>query len=182
MAGDLLMERAKQGDRRALDKLCRREWKPVYAIAYRAVRNVSEAQDLTQEVFLRALRSLPRYEETGAPFGAYLGTIARNLIRDHWRKHRPQLVDIDLAATLPGTTELPEEQALRSVDYEELRRAIPHLSEDHQTVIQLRINEGLSAAEAGRMMSRSPSAVRQLQYRALLALRTHVQHERGCRT
>ena len=182
MAADTLVRRAQQGDRQALDELCQREWKPVYAIAYRALRNVSEAQDLTQEVFLRALRSLPRYQETGAPFRAYLATIARNLIRDRWRKHRPQLVELDLATSIPGTTELPEDRALRSVDRENLRRALRQLSDDHQTVLQLRINDGLSATEVGQIMGRSPSAIRQLQYRALLALRAHVIEEKESRT
>ncbi len=182
MAGDVLVQRAKQGDRAALDALCQREWKPVYAIAYRALRNVSEAQDLTQEVFLRALRSLPRYEETGAPFRAYLATIARNLIRDRWRKHRPQIVELDLAATLPDTTDLPEDRALQNVDRDNLRRALRLLSDDHQLVLRLRINDGLSAAEAGQVMGRSPSAIRQLQYRAMLALRAHVIEEKESRT
>ena len=182
MAGDALVQRAKQGDREALDELCQREWKQVYAIAYRALRNVSEAQDLTQEVFLRALRSLPRYQETGAPFRAYLATIARNLIRDRWRKHRPQLVELDLATAIPGTTDLPEERALWSVDRENLRRALRLLSDDYQTVLQLRINDGLSAAEVGQIMGRSPSAIRQLQYRAMLALRAHVSEEKESRT
>lgn len=182
MAMDTLVRRAQQGDRDALDELCQREWKPVYAIAYRALRNVSEAQDLTQEVFLRALRSLPRYEETGAPFRAYLATIARNLIRDRWRKHRPQLVELDLATTIPGTTDLPEDRALQTVDRENLRQALRQLSDDHQIVLRLRINDGLSAAEAGQIMGRSPSAVRQLQYRAMLALRSHVTEEKESRT
>lgn len=77
-----LLERAQRGDLDALEEICDREWRPVYGIVYQAVRNVGEAQDLTQEVFLRALRSLPRYRDMGVPFGAYLGTIARNLIRD----------------------------------------------------------------------------------------------------
>ncbi|MEZ4523158.1 MAG: sigma-70 family RNA polymerase sigma factor [Thermomicrobiales bacterium] len=179
MARDKLVQQAQRGDYRALEELCRREWKPVYAIAYRSLRNVSEAQDLTQEVFLRALRSLDRYEDTGAPFRAYLATIARNLIRDRWRKHRPQLVDLDVASHVPGTNDVPEDRALETVDREELHRALRYLSDDHQTVIQLRINEGLSAAEVGEIMGRSPAAVRQLQYRALTSLRTHLQQERG---
>jgi RNA polymerase sigma-70 factor (ECF subfamily) len=177
VGGDDLVRRAQQGDHAALEELCRREWRAVYGIAYRAVGNVTEAQDLTQEVFLRALRSLPHYRETGAPFSAYLGTIARNLIRDRWRKHRPQIVDLEHAAGLPSATPTPEDHLLRTIDREELRRALKMLSDDHQTVIQLRVNQGRSAAEVGEIMGRSPEAIRQLQYRALTALRNHVQQE-----
>jgi RNA polymerase sigma-70 factor (ECF subfamily) len=180
VAGDELVGRAQSGDRAALDELCRREWKPVYAIAYRSVRNVGEAQDITQEVFVRALRSLHRFEDTGAPFSVYLATIARNLVRDRWRKHRPQMVEFDTAAKIPSPADTPEEQALQSIDRDELRRAIGLLSVDHRTVLQLRINDGRSAAEVGQIMGRSPDAIRQLQHRAVAALRSHLQE--GCRT
>ena len=178
---DELVHRAQSGDRQALEELCQREWKPVYAIAYRAVRNVSDAQDITQEVFLRALRSLPRYTDQGVPFRAYLDTIARNLIRDRWRKRQLRIVEISHADTFPASNQGPEERALQNVDIDQLRRASQLLSNDHQTVLQLRIKEGLSAAEVGEIMDRSPAAIRQLQYRALLALREHILNEQRCR-
>lgn len=68
---------------------------------------------------------------------------------------------------------------MRTVDREELQRALRELSDDHQTVIQLRINDGLSAGEVGQMMGRSPEAVRQLQFRALTTLRTRLQQQQG---
>jgi DNA-directed RNA polymerase specialized sigma24 family protein len=80
-----LLHRARLGDRRALDELCRRNWKPVYRSFARLTRDPAEAEDLTQEVFLRALRSLPRFEDRGLPFTAYLLQIAHNLARDRWR-------------------------------------------------------------------------------------------------
>ncbi|HEX5502222.1 MAG TPA: sigma factor [Thermomicrobiales bacterium] len=66
MGDDPLLERARRGDRQALEELCRREWRPVYALVYHAVQDRAEAEDLTQEVFLRALRSLGRYRATRA--------------------------------------------------------------------------------------------------------------------
>src|SRR5437868_15359217 len=96
---DELLSRARRGDQRALEELCRREWRPVYAIAYHAVGNVADAQDLTQEVFLRALQALDRYEERGIPFQAYLATIARNLVRNRARVPTPVVLGAD---TLSG--------------------------------------------------------------------------------
>ena len=172
-----LLERAQRGDLDALEEICEREWRPVYGIVYQAVRNVGEAQDLTQEVFLRALRSLPRYRDKGVPFGAYLGTIARNLLRNRWRQRRPHLVSLDAVAGVPSHGESPEEHALGAADADRVRRALTALSDDHYTVIRLRIFEGKSAAETGRTMGRSADAVRQLQHRAIVALRANLREE-----
>ena len=172
-----LLERAQRGDLDALEELCEREWRPVYGIVYAAVRNVGEAQDLTQEVFLRALKSLPRYRDMGVPFGAYLGTIARNLVRNRWRARRPDLVSLDDAVELPSDAEGPEERALERAEADRVRQALTALSDDHYTVIRLRIFEGKSAAEAGRVMGRTPDAIRQLQHRAIVALRASLREE-----
>jgi RNA polymerase sigma-70 factor (ECF subfamily) len=172
-----LLERAQNGDLDALEKLCEREWRPVYGIAYHAVRNVGEAQDLTQEVFLRAIRSLPQYRDTGVPFGAYLGTIARNLGRNRWRQRHPHLVSLDEAASLPSEGRSPEEHVLGAADADRVRQALTSLSDDHYTVIRLRIFEGKSAAETGQAMGRSPDAIRQLQHRAIVTLRTRLREE-----
>ncbi len=86
MRKDPLLERAQHGDVEALDELFRREWQPVFGLAYSALRDRSDAQDVTQEAFLRALRHLDQFQQRGIPFRAYLKTIARNLIRDRWRQ------------------------------------------------------------------------------------------------
>ena len=96
MVDDRLLRRAQRGDVAALEELCEREWRPVYGVVYQAVRDRHEAQDLTQEVFLRALKSLDRYQHTGAPFSAYLATIARNMVRDRWRRRQPVTVGLDV--------------------------------------------------------------------------------------
>jgi RNA polymerase sigma-70 factor (ECF subfamily) len=174
---DDLLERAQRGDRCALEELCQREWRPVYAIAYHALGNVAEAQDLTQEVFLRALRSLDQYRVTGAPFRAWIATIARNLIRDGWRGHRPAHVAIDHAFDLPTADAGPERLAINADERRQLLTALDTLPTDYQTVIRLRIFDGLSADSTGQIMGRSAGAIRQLQHRALSALRAVLTEE-----
>lgn len=172
MAGDDLLQRAQRGDPGALDELCQREWRPIYGVAYRALGNVAEAQDLTQEVFLSALRSLDRFRDTGAPFGAYLATIARNRLRDGWRGRRPTPVTLDDAVTaLPDRAVGPEASAIATDEGHQLQVALAGLPADYQTVIRMRVLDGLSSAQTGQVMGRSPDAVRQLQRRALSALR-----------
>jgi RNA polymerase sigma-70 factor (ECF subfamily) len=168
---DRLLERAQRGDRDALDELCRREWRSIYALAYSALGNAAEAQDLTQEAFLRALRSLPAYRVTGAPFHAWLKQIALNLVRDGWRKRRHVTVPLDNALEIPARDVGPEGQALAGDERRRLLDALAMLPADYQTVIHLRLLDGLSAADVARVMGRRPDAIRQLQHRALKALR-----------
>jgi len=166
-----LLRLARSGDQHALDALCRRNWKPVYRSFARLTSNPAEAEDLTQEVFLRALRSLPGFEDRGLPFAAYLLQIARNLARDRWRAKPAQpLVTQDLpdrAATGPG----PDNLAVASDHRAALASALDRLSPDHRAVLRLRILEGRSTSEVAMIFHRSQPAVRQLQVRALAALR-----------
>jgi RNA polymerase sigma-70 factor (ECF subfamily) len=171
VAEDRLLDRAQLGDRAALEQLCQREWRAVYVIAYGALGNVAEAQDLTQETFLRALKSLHLFRNTGKPFSAWLATIARNLIRDGWRRRQHGSIDLEAAFDVASSETGPEDHAVASDEQQRLRAALASLPGDYQTVIRLRIFDGLPASDAARVMGRTPDAVRQLQHRALIALR-----------
>jgi RNA polymerase sigma-70 factor, ECF subfamily len=175
MAGDALLEQVQRGDRQALEDLCSREWRPVYALIYRAVPHPSEAQDLTQEVFLRAYQSLPRYQVGDAPFHAYLATIARNLLRDRWRWQRPASVELTEELGLPGPDIEPEDWAMADAEGTRILDALAMLPADYQTVLRLRVLDGRPADEVAALMARSPAALRQLQHRALVALRGLLQ-------
>lgn len=174
-----LLRGARSGDRQALDELCRRNWRTVYRVLARLAPSPAETEDLTQEVFLRAIRSLPRYRDQGLPFSAYLLQIARNLARDRWRasSNRPLLTGEvpDRAVTGPG----PESLAVDGARREALIAALDRLSADHRLVLRLRILDGRPASEVARITNRSPAAVRQLQVRALAALRTALGNEIG---
>lgn len=171
MVTDELVQRAQRGDREAIEDLFRREWSAVYRQVYRAVPNPAEAQDLTQEVFIRALKGLDRYQPTGAPFRAYLHAIARNLVRERQRRQRMRLVALEQAGDLAAPLTL-EELVLDALADADLRRALAALPPDYQTVIRLRLLEGRSTAEVAALMNRTPGAVRVLQYRALAMLRS----------
>lgn len=172
-----LLRGARSGDQQALGELCRRTWRAVYRSLARLGFSPAEAEDLTQEVFLRAIRSLPKYQDRGLPFTAYLLQIARNLARDRWRAGltRPRVTgDVpDLAVTGPG----PESLAVEGARREALTAALDQLSADHRLVLRLRILEGRPASEVAQITHRSPAAVRQLQVRALAALRAALGNE-----
>jgi RNA polymerase sigma-70 factor, ECF subfamily len=172
-----LLRGASSGSRPALEELCRRNWRPVYRTFARLGFSPAEAEDLTQEVFLRAIRSLPRFEDRGVPFAAYLLQIARNLARDRWRagSRSPLPADDvpDQALAEPG----PEGLAIDAARRETLLAALDLLSADHRLVLRLRILEGRRTSEVAELTHRSPAAVRQLQVRALAALRSALGDE-----
>jgi RNA polymerase sigma-70 factor (ECF subfamily) len=178
MMGDDLIRQAQQGDRAAVEALFRREWKPIYRLVYRAVGDGAEAQDLTQEVFIRALTSLDRFEQTGTPFAGYLSVIARNLLRDRWRRRRLPMVPVSDAAQLASAAAGPEQAALIADEQTRLEALLAPLPPDYRKVIQLRVLEGRSTEEVAAIMQRSPGAIRILQHRAITTLRTQIQEGR----
>jgi RNA polymerase sigma-70 factor, ECF subfamily len=133
-----LLRGASSGSREALEELCRRNWRPVYRTFARLGFSPAEAEDLTQEVFLRAIRSLSRFENRGVPFRAYLLQIARNLARDRWRAgSRSPLPTADLPDQ-PLAEPGPEGLAIDAARRESLLAALDLLSADHRLVLRLR--------------------------------------------
>ncbi|MFQ5860870.1 MAG: sigma-70 family RNA polymerase sigma factor [Dehalococcoidia bacterium] len=133
--------------------------------------NRDEAEDLAGEVFLRALKSIDSFQWKGVPLHAWLFKIAHNLVVDYWRKRgRHREVELEEAAPLPSS-ENPAEEAIRNLELAEIRRAMQHLTQAQQEVIQLRFLAGLPSAEVAAIMGKKDGAVRELQHAALKALR-----------
>lgn len=111
----------------------RREWRPLYGLIYRAVRRRDDAHDLTQEVFARALPTLDR-APPGLRVRAFLNTIARNLLRDRWRRRSPEFVALNERSPRPDPTADPLDQALSAAEREPPsclsvgRHRVPHRS------------------------------------------------------
>jgi RNA polymerase sigma-70 factor, ECF subfamily len=175
MRDERLIREAQRGDGQALEELCRREWRPVYALLYASLRVRAETEDATQEVFLRALRSFDRYRHRDTPFRAYLATIAKNLLRDRWRRVNPTVVDITDHSE-PATDEpQPDERVIGAEQQESIHELLDSLNPDQRDVIRLRVLEGRTTEEVATILDRSPNAIRQLQHRAINALRQRMQ-------
>jgi RNA polymerase sigma-70 factor (ECF subfamily) len=175
----ILLRLARSGDQQALETLCRRYWRPVYRSLARYTSDPGEAEDLTQEVFLRALRALPRYTDRGVPYLAYLLRISANLARDRWRAGPARVVPVASIPDRPAPGPGPDGLAVASDRRAALLRALDRIAPDHRTVLRLRILEGRTATEVGAMTGRSAAAVRQLSVRALAALRTVLAEQAG---
>jgi RNA polymerase sigma-70 factor, ECF subfamily len=139
----------------------------VYAFALKRLGNRAEAEDVTSEVFQRALASLPRFQWRGAPFGAWLLKIAANAIANRWVR----------AARERG---VPAREESLEVDWEEtqrrawLFRLVDALAPDQRRVIRMRFGEERSIREIARELGRTEGAVKQLQFRALKNLRAQM--------
>jgi len=163
-----LIARAGRGDKAAVSTLYEGYAQAIFRyISYR-VESDMVAEDLTAEVFLRMVQGLPRYQDSGAPFGAWLYRIAATQVADHHRGRRraaePLSDDHPSDDTDPlGKTAKQQEQA-------ELRRALAGLPEDYQTLLILRFMQGLPHIEVAAALGKSDAAIRVMQHRALKAL------------
>ncbi|NJD27494.1 MAG: sigma-70 family RNA polymerase sigma factor [Chloroflexi bacterium] len=151
---------------------------PIYRFVVSRVGRPSDAEDLTQLIFVKALEALPRYEARGVPFGGWLFKLARNAVIDHARTNREQLT-LEAAEDKPAAEAGPEAVALLRDDLDAVARALDELTEDQRTVIELRFFAGLSAREAAFAMGRQEGTIRGLQFRAIASLRRSLGIEPG---
>jgi RNA polymerase sigma-70 factor (ECF subfamily) len=168
----VLAVRAGKGDTAAFGALYDRYVEAVYRYVYYRVRNDAEAEDLVSDVFMRALRAIPRYEPRQA-FLAWLYRIARNAVIDRARRSRVQ-VSFEDALAHPGADQVIEPDAglLALSDKEAVRQAIARLTPLQQEVIVLRFVEGYTTSEIAQLVGKREGTVRGIQFRAMEMLRT----------
>ena len=165
-----LVEDAKRGDREAFGRIFDAYATPVYRFIASRVGRPSDAEDLTQLVFVKALEALPRYEARGIPFGGWLFRLARNAVIDQVRTRKEHL-SLLAAATRETEDEGPEARATVQDDIDRVAAALAELTDDQREVIELRFFAGLSAQETAEAMDRQEGTIRGLQFRAIASLR-----------
>ena len=168
-----IVSRAQSGDAEAFGQLYDRYVDVVYRYVQYRVANAALAEDLTSETFLRALRRITSYTWQGRDFGAWLVTIARNLIADHYKsgRYRLELATSDLVeAGADRTEDGPEDEVLAGLTNEVLLEAVKRLNAEQQECIALRFLQGMSVAETAQIMGKNEGAIKALQYRAVKSL------------
>lgn len=165
-----LVERAQQCDSEAFGKLYECYADRIYGYILLKIGNATEAEDLTEQVFLRALENINSFSWRGIPFVAWLFRIARNQAIDHLRAKRATC-SLDSALTLSCPEPGPEMTLELNVSRKELAWAISQLTEAQQQVIALKFAGGLKNAEVAQVMNKSEGAVKALQHSAIAALR-----------
>jgi RNA polymerase sigma-70 factor, ECF subfamily len=166
-----LVHKAQQGDRNAFGKLYGKYVDIVYRYVLFRVGDKELAEDVTSETFLRALRRITSVSYQGRDVGAWLVTIARNLVLDHVKSSRFRLevirAEVDDGSTVQAG---PEQQVLARITNAELLKCIAKLGDDQRECIALRFLQGLSVAETAELMHRNEGAIKALQHRAVRRL------------
>jgi RNA polymerase sigma-70 factor, ECF subfamily len=143
----------------------------VYRYLYFRTGSHPEAEDLTEQVFLKAWEAIGRYRWQGRPFLAWLYRLAHNTHIDHVRTHKPttSLNNDDRPVELPSTS--AQVELARTLDADLLARALGQLTPEQQQVIVMKFIEGLDNEHIAASMGKREGAIRALQMRALMSLR-----------
>ena len=165
-----LIARARQGESQAWAEIYEAFFGKIYRFIFFKIGSQEEAEDLSSRVFLKAIESVGSFRWRGVPLSAWLFRIASNLVIDHHRRAASQRRYIEQA---PEPDPLPsaEEEAVKAVERDEVRRAVAQLTTAQQEVINLRFGAELSTAETAQAMKKSLAAVKALQHSALGNLR-----------
>ncbi|RKN31168.1 ECF subfamily RNA polymerase sigma factor, BldN family [Micromonospora musae] len=170
-----LVERAQAGESEAFGLIYDRYVDTVFRFVYFRVGNRQLAEDLTSDTFLRALKRIGSFTWQGRDLGAWLVTIARNLVADHFKSGRYRLevttgdvLDADREDRGPEGS--PEAAVVEHITNVALLSAVKQLNPEQQECIVLRFLQGFSVAETARAMGKNEGAIKALQYRAVRAL------------
>ncbi|MCD0452244.1 sigma-70 family RNA polymerase sigma factor [Actinocorallia sp. API 0066] len=166
---EVLVERARRGCRDAFGALYGQYADLIYRYVHARVGAQPLAEDLTSETFARALRRIGDFTWQGRDFGAWLVTIARNLVADHYKSARHRL---ELTTDEPPETPLegPERAVVDAIAYQVLFQAVRRLGAEQRACVALRFLHGMTVAETAQAMGKNTGAVKALQHRAVRTL------------
>jgi RNA polymerase sigma-70 factor, ECF subfamily len=168
---DLPAVLAAQADGAAFATLYRRYLDRVYGYAFYQLGDHHDAEDVTERIFLAALRALPDFHDQGSTFRAWLFRIAHNTIANAHRsraRRRTEPLPDDFERAAPNAD--PAGQVALADELREIRRAVAEMPDERRQVILLRFVDDLSTAEIAEVLDRSPGAVRVLLHRSLREL------------
>jgi RNA polymerase sigma-70 factor (ECF subfamily) len=166
-----LVQRARQGDQEAFAQLYETHFDKIFRYVVLKIRNQTEAEDMTQQVFVKAYESIGSYQPQGVPFTAWLFRIAHNQMVDYVRKEsKKPTVPLDESLPIMDDSDL-EHDVETKIEMEKVVVATKQLTKAQREVISLRFAGGLSITEAARTMRKSEGAIKALQHSAILSLR-----------
>lgn len=173
----LVVEQAQSGDQDALSTLYTFYFPRVYRYVAGRVRSTQDAEDVTEEVFLRLVANLKRFEWRGLPFGAWVFRIARNEVVSHVRRQRRRGVPAQLSETMPDERQDHVAAYELQATIEVVREATAKLPPAQRDVISLRFGAGLSVAETALALGKTQNNVKVLQHKAIAKLQGMVAEE-----
>jgi RNA polymerase sigma-70 factor, ECF subfamily len=149
--------------------------RPIYRYIFSKVGEVRQAEDLTAQVFLAVLESLPRYHHEGH-FAAWLFSIARHKVADHYRSQRGE-VPIEETLAESGKTGDPLTTVIQTEEAQQISKLIHQLDEQDQELLRLRFVASLGFGEIARLINSNMEATKKRIYRLLANLRQQLEHD-----
>ena len=171
-----LVDAAKAGNPQAFAELYDAYVERVTRYVYFRVSENNDTEDLVAQVFLKAWESLDRYKMGSSPFIAWLYTIARNLVIDHYRTKKGVL-PLEEAIAFPSDMEMPDEEAQTRFDLQAMRDALQFLTSDQQQALILKYIAGLPNDSIAKIMNKQEGTIRGLQMRALQTLAKYMKEK-----
>ncbi len=169
-----------KNDPEAFGALYERYVKRIYRYHYYRTGNVQDAEDLTARTFYRALKALPRYQDRGLPFAAWLYRIAHNAVANWLRdRSRKQVVALDAVGPLVEPGSGPHVSAEKREEQERLLMMVRLLPPERHELLIFKFVEGMSNAEIGAVMGRTEGAVKSLYHRTLVSMRAQLALDDG---
>ncbi len=169
-----LVQRAQKHDQEAFARLYEEYFDKIYRYIALKIGNRVEAEDITQQVFVKALNSISSYKWQGLPFSAWLFRIAHNQVVDYLRKKTRQST-VSLNESFMASKDNPYSTTEKKMDIEQMVMATRKLTAAQQEVILLRFSGELPIAQVSSIMGKSQGAVKALQHSAIVALRKIMQ-------
>ena len=165
-----LVQRAQQHDEEAFAELYEKYFDKIYRYISLKIGNRVEAEDMTQQVFINALRSISSFKWRGLPFSAWLFRIAHNQVVDYLRKKTRQPV-FSLNESITASKDNPQKMTEQNMNVEQLVLATKNLTPAQQEVIALRFAGELPISQVAIIMGKSEGAIKALQHSAIVSLR-----------
>jgi RNA polymerase sigma-70 factor (ECF subfamily) len=167
----LIVDAAKTGDERALSELYLLYFPRVYRYILARTGNTYDAEDLAEEVFMKVLEAIERFQWREAPFSAWLFRIAHNAVISQRRKETARGKSAPLLDVVPVDSAGPEELVEHRLALNEVMEAAQKLPDAQRQVIAYRFAAGLSVAETARAMGKGEGNVKVIQHKAIAKLR-----------
>jgi RNA polymerase sigma-70 factor (ECF subfamily) len=169
-----LMRLAKNGDQSAFSQIYELYFTPVFRYIFLRVQNKSDAENLAQDVFLKAYKNIDNFQERNKEPLTLFFTIARNTVIDFWKKKK----DIIMEEIEEEISENPLEILEKHDDCKRILIVLEKLNKDQKEVIILKFISGLTNKEISQLLEKSEEAIRQLQSRGLRILRQYFRNEK----
>lgn len=146
-------------DYESIEKLCSSTWEPLYRYVYYKVQNREEAEDITQETYVKALSYIQKNNITEEIHIGFLKVVALNIIRDRWRRTKRLGTEIDFELLHPKEVAV-EDPADMSAERMLIENALNELNDERRMVVELRILKGYSVAETARIIGKKENTIR----------------------